>query len=88
MSAKTIMTDHNPTIIFDVLIVRTTNGTACTYASLRTKKKLLCPFKYPLKYCNMYYIRCLNKLNAIILIELTSLNCSEIISYEKMHYDS
>ena len=28
-------------------------------------------------------MRSINKLNAILLIELTSLNCSEIISYEK-----
>ena len=29
-------------------------------------------------------MRSINKLNAILLIELTSLNCSELISYEKI----
>ena len=81
------MTYKNRTIIFDELIVRTNNGTAYTYASHRTKKKLLCPLKCQLKYCKKKYIRCINKLNAILLIDLRSLNCSEIISYEKMHYD-
>ena len=28
----------------------------------------------------------INKLNAVLLIELTSLNCSEIISYEKIEW--
>ena len=31
-------------------------------------------------------MRSINKLNALVLIELTSLNCSEIISYYKIHY--
>ena len=84
MSANTIMTNNNRTIIFDGLIVRTTKGTGCTHALLRTKKKLLCPFKCPLNNCKRYYKRSINKLNAILLIELTSLNCSEIISYEKI----
>ena len=29
-------------------------------------------------------MRSINKLNAILLIELMSLNCSEIVSYEKI----
>ena len=43
MSAKTIMTYNNRTIIIDELIVRTTNATACTYASLKTIKKAIMP---------------------------------------------
>ena len=52
MSAKTIMTYNNRTIIIDGLILRTTNGTVCTYASLRTKNKLLCQLKCQLNNCN------------------------------------
>ena len=69
------------TINSSKIIVRTNNGTVYTYTSHRTKKKLFCPFKCPLKYCNMKYIRCINKLNTVLLIQLTSLNCSEIILY-------
>ena len=88
MSTKTLMKNDNRTIIFDELIVHTNNLTVCTYASLFTKRKLLCPFKCPLKYCNRSYMRCINKFNSILLIELTSLKCSEIILYEKIHYYS
>ena len=56
MSAETIMMYKISTIIFDGLIVRTSNRTVCRYASHRTEKKLFCRIKCPIKYCTRKYM--------------------------------
>ena len=40
MRTKTIMTYNNRTILIDEEIVRTNDGSACTYVSLNSEKKL------------------------------------------------